>query len=335
MYDSVGSIGTPKSYFQGLRDAGIAVCEFNPVQRVETVNHRNHRKITVVDGRVAFTGGINISETYASSSRRARASQDQEEDKRNGWRDTAGAGRRAGGGAVPAHLPRRLGAAGLRAVARSRAFSRRPRCAAAPWRGSCAATRTAARARCTASSSAGSAARAAGSGSRSAISCPIPDQGGPDRGGAPRRRRRDRAARLQRFLGAGVRRALALRRAARCGRAHLRMARGADARQDRGDRRGLVERRLDQPRLAELRAQLRGRSDRARHRLRPRARAPLRARRRPRRCRSTASNGRSALRASASRNGSRDNGSTCFRGSVPKKWRETCGVQPHRLKEIP
>lgn len=88
MYDSVGSIGAPKAYFQGLRDAGIAVCEFNPVQRVERVNHRNHRKITVVDGRVAFTGGINISETYSSSSRRARASQDQEEDKRNGWRDT-------------------------------------------------------------------------------------------------------------------------------------------------------------------------------------------------------------------------------------------------------
>jgi cardiolipin synthase len=88
MYDSVGSIGTAKAYFQGLRDAGVAVCEFNPVQRVETVNHRNHRKITVVDGRVAFTGGINISETYASSSRRARTSQDQEEDKKNGWRDT-------------------------------------------------------------------------------------------------------------------------------------------------------------------------------------------------------------------------------------------------------
>jgi cardiolipin synthase len=88
MYDSVGSIGAPKAYFQDLRDAGVAVCEFNPVQRVETVNHRNHRKITVVDGKVAFTGGINISETYASSSRRARASQDQEQDKKNGWRDT-------------------------------------------------------------------------------------------------------------------------------------------------------------------------------------------------------------------------------------------------------
>jgi cardiolipin synthase A/B len=88
MYDSVGSIQTSKAYFQRLREAGVAVCEFNPVKRIESVNNRNHRKITVVDGRVAFTGGINISETYASSSRRARASQDQEADKRNGWRDT-------------------------------------------------------------------------------------------------------------------------------------------------------------------------------------------------------------------------------------------------------
>jgi cardiolipin synthase len=88
MYDSVGSIRTPKEYFERLRAAGVAVCEFNPVKRVETVNNRNHRKITVVDGEVAFTGGINISETYSSSSRRARRSQDQAQDKRNGWRDT-------------------------------------------------------------------------------------------------------------------------------------------------------------------------------------------------------------------------------------------------------
>jgi cardiolipin synthase len=88
MYDSVGSIQTSKAYFQRLRDAGIAVCEFNPVKRIESVNRRNHRKITVVDGEIAFTGGINISETYASSSRRARASQNMEQDKKNGWRDT-------------------------------------------------------------------------------------------------------------------------------------------------------------------------------------------------------------------------------------------------------
>jgi cardiolipin synthase len=88
MYDSVGSIKTPKEYFQKLRDAGVAVCEFNPVTELDKVNNRNHRKITVVDGRVAFTGGINISETYLSGSSIARRRQDQEQDRKNGWRDT-------------------------------------------------------------------------------------------------------------------------------------------------------------------------------------------------------------------------------------------------------
>jgi cardiolipin synthase len=89
MYDGVGSIQTSKQYFERLRDAGVAVCEFNPVSRVDKVNNRNHRKITVVDGRLAFTGGINLSETYSSSSRRARSAADPEQDKRkNGWRDT-------------------------------------------------------------------------------------------------------------------------------------------------------------------------------------------------------------------------------------------------------
>jgi cardiolipin synthase len=89
IYDSVGSILTPRAYFERLRAAGVAVCEFNPVaRRLDKVNNRNHRKITVVDGRTAFTGGINISETYTSSSRRARARLDQEADRKNGWRDT-------------------------------------------------------------------------------------------------------------------------------------------------------------------------------------------------------------------------------------------------------
>jgi cardiolipin synthase len=88
MYDSVGSIGTSKAYFRRLRDAGIEVCEFGPVGRVHEVNNRNHRKITVVDGRTAFTGGINISESYSFSSRRARRGQDKEADRKRGWRDT-------------------------------------------------------------------------------------------------------------------------------------------------------------------------------------------------------------------------------------------------------
>jgi cardiolipin synthase len=89
LYDSIGSIGTPREYFDRLREAGVRVCEFNPVKtRIDRVNNRDHRKILVVDGRVAFTGGINISNAYGSSSRRARRTQGQERDKKTGWRDT-------------------------------------------------------------------------------------------------------------------------------------------------------------------------------------------------------------------------------------------------------
>jgi len=71
MYDGVGSLGTPASFFQSLQQSGIAVTEYRPVNLFEatlrwTLSHRNHRKMLIVDGRIAFTGGINISEVYAS-----------------------------------------------------------------------------------------------------------------------------------------------------------------------------------------------------------------------------------------------------------------------------
>ena len=71
MYDGLGSFPTPTSFFDRLRDNGIAVLEYRPVNPFEaklpwTFSHRNHRKMLIVDGRVAFTGGINISEVYAS-----------------------------------------------------------------------------------------------------------------------------------------------------------------------------------------------------------------------------------------------------------------------------
>jgi len=86
LYDAVGSIDTPQEYFERLRKAGVKVCAFNPVQDLHKVNNRNHRKILVVDGRVAFTGGINVSQAYASGSRSARRKPGQE--TKEGWRDT-------------------------------------------------------------------------------------------------------------------------------------------------------------------------------------------------------------------------------------------------------
>jgi cardiolipin synthase len=72
IYDSVGSFSTPAAFFKRLRDAGIQVVEFNPINPFKTrghwlLAHPDHRKILVVDGKVAITGGINISSVYSSS----------------------------------------------------------------------------------------------------------------------------------------------------------------------------------------------------------------------------------------------------------------------------
>jgi cardiolipin synthase len=72
IHDAVGTLGTPKEYFQRLSDAGINVLTFNPVNPLAaksgwTVNQRDHRKLLVVDGRSAVMGGINISSVYSSS----------------------------------------------------------------------------------------------------------------------------------------------------------------------------------------------------------------------------------------------------------------------------
>ena len=90
IYDAVGTIGTPQVFFDKMRDAGIQLSAFNPINPLKLLgpwepNNRDHRKILVVDGQVAFTGGVNISSTYANSSLfRSKL-------RRNpkvGWRDT-------------------------------------------------------------------------------------------------------------------------------------------------------------------------------------------------------------------------------------------------------
>ncbi len=91
IYDGVGTLETPRAFFDAMRNAGIRLLAFNPVGPQTVLapgraNHRDHRKLLVVDGRVAFTGGINISVDYASSSLfRARGASGG---GKPGWRDT-------------------------------------------------------------------------------------------------------------------------------------------------------------------------------------------------------------------------------------------------------
>ena len=93
MYDSVGTIGVPQAFFERMRAAGIRLVAFNPVNPAKLkgkdweVNNRDHRKVLIVDGTTAFTGGVNISADYAKSSpfrSKTRAS----DKSQVGWRDT-------------------------------------------------------------------------------------------------------------------------------------------------------------------------------------------------------------------------------------------------------
>jgi cardiolipin synthase A/B len=71
IYDSIGSINTPRAFFKRLSDSGIKVLEFNPIdplkaKKIDFLTHRDHRKILIVDGKIAFTGGVNVSAVYSS-----------------------------------------------------------------------------------------------------------------------------------------------------------------------------------------------------------------------------------------------------------------------------
>jgi len=90
IYDSLGCLNTPAAFFQRLRDGGILALEYNPINPAKArekwlLTHRDHRKILVVDGSVAFTGGVNISRVYSSSSV-SREHRERRIDE--AWRDT-------------------------------------------------------------------------------------------------------------------------------------------------------------------------------------------------------------------------------------------------------
>ena len=78
--DALGCILLPPRYLRTLREAGVEAHVVRgprrPVGRLG-LNYRNHRKTVVVDGRVGFTGGINVGEEYIDGGKRF-------ED----WRDT-------------------------------------------------------------------------------------------------------------------------------------------------------------------------------------------------------------------------------------------------------
>lgn len=89
VYDSVGSLRTPAAFFKRLRDAGVQVVGFNPIipdtdRDIWSLTHRDHRKVLIVDGRLAIIGGVNISKVYSSGHSRRQ----ENRKKPIYWRDT-------------------------------------------------------------------------------------------------------------------------------------------------------------------------------------------------------------------------------------------------------
>jgi cardiolipin synthase len=80
IYDDFGSPSINKKMEVRLKEAGVEVYPFQKVLfylLANRLNYRNHRKIIVIDGQTAFTGGINVSDKYIN-----------DKPRRLYWRDT-------------------------------------------------------------------------------------------------------------------------------------------------------------------------------------------------------------------------------------------------------
>ena len=90
MFDSIGGVDSGTPFRQELRDAGVELHEYAPINPLKDpievlrlrVSNRDHRKLLIVDGRIAFTGGIGISDEYRRSSMPSAGGSPA------GWRDT-------------------------------------------------------------------------------------------------------------------------------------------------------------------------------------------------------------------------------------------------------
>lgn len=67
LYDGMGCNKTNRKYFKQMLEAGVEVRTFLPLsfpRFLRSVNYRNHKKIVIIDGRIAYTGGINVKDEY-------------------------------------------------------------------------------------------------------------------------------------------------------------------------------------------------------------------------------------------------------------------------------
>ncbi len=80
IYDYWGSFNLSKKYLKSLQEAGVYVRAFLPfrwrISRSSKINYRNHRKVVIIDGKIGFTGGLNVADRYIYGNKLGK------------WRDT-------------------------------------------------------------------------------------------------------------------------------------------------------------------------------------------------------------------------------------------------------
>jgi cardiolipin synthase len=66
LLDWVGSEKIDQKFLQQMREAGVELVEYRPLHwyNIDRLNHRDHRKILVVDGRIGFTGGVGVADKW-------------------------------------------------------------------------------------------------------------------------------------------------------------------------------------------------------------------------------------------------------------------------------
>jgi cardiolipin synthase A/B len=78
LYDPVGSYSMLKrEYVDGLRRDGIKMQPFSSIYQLHTLSYRSHRKLAILDGRVGYSGGLNMTEKHLTGPKGF-----------TGWRDT-------------------------------------------------------------------------------------------------------------------------------------------------------------------------------------------------------------------------------------------------------
>ncbi|AIO18573.1 Major cardiolipin synthase ClsA [Candidatus Izimaplasma bacterium HR1] len=74
-YDAIGSVFLNQRYLKKIEECGVEIKEFDPVFFAffdTKMNYRNHRKNVIIDGKVAFTGGMNLADEYQNKARSKR-----------------------------------------------------------------------------------------------------------------------------------------------------------------------------------------------------------------------------------------------------------------------